>query len=155
MILWAIIKPYLEKLAQSAFSMIKIWAWVITLFGLYTIISGTMWYKSIEENAQLKIKLSENQGKIQTLVEQQNQIELENENLLAKIYFVSLRIDSLNRLLSKGLKKDENIRINNLIQSDGKAIELFTKRYGKGSALRYKPIRVDKDTNAQGNQRQR
>lgn len=148
----ALLKPYLEKAIEFAFKLVQIWAWIITFFVIYVLISGKMWYDSVQKNAELKIELIKNQMQIDDLLEQQKQWELENENMRTKIYFVKLRIDSLESKLNKGLKSDEDIRIHNLNQSDSKAIELFTNRYGSG-AIRHNPIRANKNANPQGNQR--
>lgn len=128
----ALISPYLKRIADLAFKMVKIWLWIFTVFLIYALYSTVMWYKQVQQNADLEVALVQNKAKIDSIKIYQNIWQRENEVLRIKINNLNSKVDSLDKNLSNDLQNDKK-PIRNADNSDSTAIKLFTKRYGAGA----------------------
>lgn len=127
-----LIEPYLRKIVDFAFKMIKIWAWVISLFLVYVLYSSKMWYNQVQQNAELSIQLAQNKTKIDSLKIYQSIWKHQNETLRLKIKFLEIKTDELDSLLTQNLKNDKKLTHNRNDNPDN-TLRKFTERYGKGS----------------------
>jgi hypothetical protein len=146
-----LIEPYIKRLVEIAFLMVKVWAWVLTIFFIYAVFSSFKWYENVQHNAELEIELVKNKSRIDSIKIYQQVWQRENEVLRTKINALEVKIYDLDANLNKDLKNDEKPIFSRDIPADD-VLRIFTNRYGKGSA-RYSPIRADTAKYHSGHQR--
>jgi hypothetical protein len=146
-----LIEPYVKRFLEVAFLMVKVWAWVLTIFFVYAVFSSFKWYKNVQHNAELEIELVKNKSRIDSIKIYQQVWQRENDILRKKINALDTKIHALDANLNKDLKNDKKPIYSRDIPADN-VLRIFTNRYGK-SSVRYSPIRADTLTNHSGHKR--